>query len=149
MKPGYTEHRILIWGKTYPELSKKYIETVCTAGVLESGKPVRLYPITYRYLNDEQFKLYQWITAGIQKNPNDTRPESFNSQPIQLDGNGCATIYGVGSYRQQLYDGPVVGGNTSGTLIFDKLTTDTSAFNSTFWAGLSAGTANVITIVDP
>src|ERR1019366_7373148 len=72
MKPGYTEHRILIWGKTYPELSKKYIETVCTAGVLESGKPVRLYPITYRYLNDEQFKLYQWITAGIQKNPNDT-----------------------------------------------------------------------------
>jgi hypothetical protein len=77
MKPGYTEHRILIWGKTYPELSKKYIETVCTAGVLESGKPVRLYPITYRYLNDEQFKLYQWITAGIQKNPNDTRPESY------------------------------------------------------------------------
>ncbi len=57
MKPGYTERKILIWGKTYPELSKKYIETVCTAGVLESGKPVRLYPITYRYLNDEQFKL--------------------------------------------------------------------------------------------
>jgi len=32
MKPGYAEHKILIWGKTYPELSKKYIETVCTAG---------------------------------------------------------------------------------------------------------------------
>jgi hypothetical protein len=77
MKPGYTEHKILIWGKTYPELSKKYIETVCTAGVLESGKPVRLYPITYRYLNDEQFKLYQWITAGLLKNPNDSRPESY------------------------------------------------------------------------
>src|ERR1035441_3799707 len=72
-----TQDSDLIWGKTYPELSKKYIETVCTAGVLESGKPVRLYPITYRYLNDEQFKLYQWITAGIQKNPNDTRPESY------------------------------------------------------------------------
>jgi hypothetical protein len=77
MKPGYTEHRILIWGKTYPELSKKYIETVCTAGVLESGKPVRLYPIAYRYLNDEQFRLYQWITAGLIKNPNDGRPESY------------------------------------------------------------------------
>jgi hypothetical protein len=77
MKPGYIEHKILIWGKTYPELSKKHIETVCTAGVLESGKPVRLYPITYRYLNDEQYKLYQWITAGIQKNPSDTRPESY------------------------------------------------------------------------
>jgi hypothetical protein len=77
MRPGYAEHKILIWGKTYPELSKKYIETVCTAGVLESGKPVRLYPITYRYLNDEQFKLYQWITAGLLKNPNDPRPESY------------------------------------------------------------------------
>jgi len=77
MKPGYTEYKILIWGKTYPELSKKYIETVCTAGVLESGKPVRLYPITYRYLDDEQFTLYQWITAGLLKNPNDTRPESY------------------------------------------------------------------------
>ncbi|MFZ3342963.1 MAG: hypothetical protein WA213_18925 [Terriglobales bacterium] len=77
MKAGYTEHKVLIWGKTYPELSKKYIETVCTAGVLESGKPVRLYPITYRYLDDEQFRLYQWITAGLVKNPNDARPESY------------------------------------------------------------------------
>jgi hypothetical protein len=76
MKPGYAEHKILIWGKTYPELSMKHIETVCTAGVLESGKPVRLYPITYRYLSGERFELYQWITAGILKNPADTRPES-------------------------------------------------------------------------
>jgi hypothetical protein len=78
MKSSYHEEKILIWGKTYPELSKRYIETVCTAGVLESGKPVRIYPITYRYLNDEQgqFKLYQWISAGIQKNSQDGRPES-------------------------------------------------------------------------
>jgi len=79
----------------------------------------------------------------------DSLQAALNSQPIQLDGNGCATIYGIGSYRQQLYDGPVVGGNTSGSLLFDKITTDTSAYNSTFWAGLSGGTANVITLVDP
>src|ERR1039458_1660737 len=79
----------------------------------------------------------------------DSLQVTLNSQPIQLDGNGCATIYGVGSYRQQLYDGPVVGGNTSGNLIYDKLTTDTSAFNSTFWAALSGGAPNVITLVDP
>src|ERR1019366_1284612 len=78
----------------------------------------------------------------------DSAQVSLNSQPIQLDGNGCATIYGIGAYRQQLYDGPVVGGSTTGTLIFDKITTDTSAFNSTFWAGLAGGTPNVITIVD-
>ena len=79
MKSGYTKEKILIWAKTYPELSKRYLETVCTAGMLESGKPLRLYPIPYRYLGggDEQFKLYQWITAGIIKNPDDPRPESY------------------------------------------------------------------------
>jgi hypothetical protein len=79
----------------------------------------------------------------------DPNQAAMNSQPIQLDALGCATIYGVGSYRQQLFDGPVVGGLTTGNLIFDKLTTDTSASNSTFWAGLAAGTPNAITIVYP
>ena len=50
MKSGYTREKILIWAKTYPELSSKYLETVCTAGMLPSGKPLRLYPIPYRYL---------------------------------------------------------------------------------------------------
>jgi hypothetical protein len=77
MLPMDTEERnIFVWGKTYPELSKKYIETVCTAGVLEDGTPVRLYPISYRYLS-EQFKLYQWISARIKKNKSDFRPESY------------------------------------------------------------------------
>jgi len=79
MKSGYTKEKILIWAKTYPEWTKRYLETVCTAGMLESGKPLRLYPIPYRYLSggDEQFKLHQWITAGIIKNPDDARPESY------------------------------------------------------------------------
>lgn len=78
MKSGHVREKILIWAKTYPELSKKHLETVCTAGMLPSGKPLRLYPIPYRYLggNDERFKLYQWITADIAKNLNDPRPES-------------------------------------------------------------------------
>jgi len=68
--------RILIWGKTYPELSTKYLETVCTAGVTEAGRPVRLFPIPFRYLS-QGFEKYQWITATICKNPADSRPESF------------------------------------------------------------------------
>src|ERR1700733_5127711 len=91
--------------------------------------------------------------------PNTTTPKStwqdpgqssLNTQPIQLDANGCAIIYGVGQYRQQLYDGPVVGGVTTGNLIWDQLTTDTSAFNSVFWAGtaLASGTPNAIQITD-
>ena len=73
----YQEKRILIWGKTYPELSTKHFETVCTGGVFEdNGLPVRLYPIPFRYLQ-EQFKKYQWITAKIVRNPKDLRPESY------------------------------------------------------------------------
>jgi hypothetical protein len=79
----------------------------------------------------------------------DAAQTTLNSQPIQLDSNGCAIIYGTGSYRQQLYDGPVVGGVTTGSLIWDQLTTDTSANNNTFWAGIAAGTPNALTVVDP
>src|SRR5450755_141693 len=54
------KRKILIWGKTAPELSMKYYETVCTGGVLEDGTPVRLYPIPYRYMaDDDKFKKYQ------------------------------------------------------------------------------------------
>ena len=42
---------ILILVKTYPEISRKYTETVCTAGILADSKEmVRLYPIRFRYL---------------------------------------------------------------------------------------------------
>jgi len=40
----YEKRRFLIWGKTAPELSTKYQETVCTGAVLEDGTPIRLYP---------------------------------------------------------------------------------------------------------
>ncbi len=76
---SYEEKRILIWGLTYPELSAKHLETVCTGGVLEDGSPVRLYPIPYRYLDGpDKFHKYQWITASIAPNPSDPRPESFS-----------------------------------------------------------------------
>lgn len=78
----------------------------------------------------------------------DSNQNSLNTQPIALDANGCAIIYGIGSYRQQVFTGPVVLGVPTGTLVWDQLTTDTSAYNSVFWAGLAAGTPNVITVVD-
>ncbi|WP_178139397.1 hypothetical protein [Rhodothermus profundi] len=70
--------RILIWGKTYPELSKQHVETVCTAGCLDNGNPIRLYPIPYRYLPyNSRFRLYQWIEVDIKRNDKDPRPESY------------------------------------------------------------------------
>jgi hypothetical protein len=85
---NWQTERVLIWGKTYPELSTKYFETVCTAGVTERGRPVRLYPIPYRYL-DTQFKKYQWIEAAIAKNPSDSRPESYR---INCDSIQCGDV---------------------------------------------------------
>ncbi len=70
--------RVLIWGKTYPELSAKYVETVCTGGVREDGSPIRLYPVPLRYLDTgNQYQLYDWVEAPIQRNLKDPRPESF------------------------------------------------------------------------
>lgn len=76
--------RILIWGKTRPELSRAYHETVCTGGLLlENRKLIRLYPIPLRYLEDDKvFKKYQWIEADITKSQRDHRPESYK---IRLD----------------------------------------------------------------
>jgi hypothetical protein len=79
--------RVFIIAKTYPELSSKYGETVCTAGIDEDGNPLRLYPIPFRYLSGPQrFRRYQWISASLSKSQRDLRPESYNldSQSIQL-----------------------------------------------------------------
>jgi hypothetical protein len=81
----YTPTRILIWGKTYPELSMKYKETVCTGGVREDGSPIRLYPVPLRYQQGEQqYALYQWITVPIRKSRSDPRPESFKVDPAHI-----------------------------------------------------------------
>jgi len=79
--------RVFIIAKTYPELSSKYGETVCTAGVDEAGNPLRLYPIPFRYLSGPQrFQRYQWIEASLAKSRHDSRPEShtLNAESITL-----------------------------------------------------------------
>lgn len=70
--------RVMIWGKTYPELSTHHHETVCTAGVTEAGDPIRLYPVRLRYLTGEkQYSLYDVIEVTASRNAKDPRPESF------------------------------------------------------------------------
>jgi hypothetical protein len=83
MESKWQRRRILIWGKTRPDLSKKYREIVCTGGVLEDTRRlVRLYPIPLRYMDDKlYFKKYQWIEADITKPSADPRPESYRINP--------------------------------------------------------------------
>ncbi len=69
--------KVLISVKTYPTLSKKYNELVCTAGLLEDGTWVRIYPLPFRGLeHDQQYKKWQWIKLDLEKNLSDRRPES-------------------------------------------------------------------------
>ncbi len=73
----YYEERVLILTKTYPNPSTKYEETVCVAGITETGQFRRIYPVPYRQLDGEQkFKRWQWITAHFEHTSVDKRPES-------------------------------------------------------------------------
>lgn len=71
--------KVLITVKTAPIPSKKYDELVCTAGVLEDGTFVRLYPINFRELPfSQQYRKYQWIEVDAEKHKGrDTRKESW------------------------------------------------------------------------
>lgn len=70
--------KILILAKTYPNPSSKYIETTCIAGINHEGEMRRLYPVSFRFLEEKvKFKKWQWIEANIAKATKDHRPESF------------------------------------------------------------------------
>lgn len=85
MQSKWERRKILIWGKTRPELSKTYREIVCTGGIFaDSRRLVRLYPIPLRYMDDEKyFRKYQWIEAYVTRSSSDPRPESYK---IRADG---------------------------------------------------------------
>ena len=71
--------RVLITVKTYPTLSRKYGETVCTAGVREDGSWIRIYPVPFRRLDDaEQYSKFDWIEAGFASSRSDPRPETHH-----------------------------------------------------------------------
>ncbi len=75
--------KVLITVKTYPTISKKYDELVCTAGLLEDGSWIRIYPMPFRKLDYEnQYKKYQWLEAPFEKNTSDVRPESYQVRDI-------------------------------------------------------------------
>ncbi len=69
--------RILVTVKTYPTLSRKHGETVCTAGVREEGSWVRLYPVPFRRLGKaEQYRKFDWLECDLIRSRTDPRPET-------------------------------------------------------------------------
>jgi hypothetical protein len=87
--PGveWQEQRALIIGRGYPEPSRKHIETVCTGAITEDGRLLRLYPVSWRYLEDhQQYRLWSWARFDISKSGDDKRKESYRvrEQTIQV-----------------------------------------------------------------
>lgn len=81
--------KILITVTTYPLPSRSYDELVCTAGFLEDGSWIRIYPIPLSFLNqikkDTGFKKYTWIELDVRERTiaEDFRPESY--KPLSYD----------------------------------------------------------------
>jgi hypothetical protein len=70
--------KILIAVKTYPALSLKHQETVCTAGFRQDGSWIRIYPVPFRLLGtDKHYGKFQWVTLPLERNHKDPRPESY------------------------------------------------------------------------
>jgi len=81
--------KVLITVTTYPLPSRSYDELVCTAGILENGEWIRIYPVPLSFLIDlkgtgkvKNVK-YTWIEIDINKRKDDFRPESHS--PINYD----------------------------------------------------------------
>ena len=62
--------------KTYPAVSTKYVETVCTGGIQPNGEFVRLYPVPFRFLEiEEQYGRWDVIRVQAYRDTKDSRPE--------------------------------------------------------------------------
>jgi hypothetical protein len=80
-----SKQRVLITVKTSPTLSRKYGETVCTAGVREDGSWVRIYPVPFRRLHEaEQYKKFDWIDCRLARNSSDPRPDPITATGLSL-----------------------------------------------------------------
>jgi hypothetical protein len=73
------EVKVLPLVKAYPNLSRKYGEVSCIAGLdLDTGGWIRLYPVPFRSLEDkQQFRKYEPFRASVQRPSGDRRPESW------------------------------------------------------------------------
>ena len=93
---------VFILVKTYPTLSRKYDELVCTAGITEDGKWVRIYPLPFRKLDyDKRYRKYQWLDIPLERNYEDIRPESH--RPTSLDNMKVGNFVSDWNERQRIF----------------------------------------------
>src|ERR1700694_4081561 len=72
------KRKALIVVRTYPTPAKKGAEVSCTAAITTDGQWMRLFPIPWRALDEEErFRKYQWVEVTVSRPRDDSRPESF------------------------------------------------------------------------
>jgi len=82
-------HKVLITVTTYPQPSRSHDELVCTAGILENGDWIRIYPVPLSFLIDLKGTgqvnnvKYTWMELELRRRTDDFRPESHS--PINYD----------------------------------------------------------------
>ena len=93
--------KVLITVTTYPLPSRSYDELVCTAGILENGNWIRIYPVPFSFLGDLRSSgkvkkvKYTWIEIDLIKRKDDFRPESHS--PVNYDFKDLVIGEGVGT----------------------------------------------------
>lgn len=71
--------KVLITVKTYPLPSRNYTELVCTAGLLNGEQWIRVYPVSFRFLQDsDKYPKYSWVELDLVRKTKDFRPESYS-----------------------------------------------------------------------
>jgi hypothetical protein len=69
--------KALIVVRTYPTPATNGAEISCTAAITDKGEWLRLFPVPWRYLpQDQRFRKYQWVEMEVKK-ARDPRPESY------------------------------------------------------------------------
>ena len=84
---GTSEAIILV--KASPQVGRRHGETVCCAGINDKGEWLRLYPVSFRTLDQaRQFRRWDRISFRWKKPQDDTRPESLrvDHQSIEVIG---------------------------------------------------------------
>jgi len=115
------KEKILITVKTYPTLSRKYAELVCTAGVNGKGAWRRIYPVRFRRLLDsKKYKKYQWIEADIEKSSADNRPESYSiayEESLKILGDPLSTGQKWQARKEAFFDKVTQHNDLSGLIV--------------------------------
>lgn len=69
---------LILMVKTYPQPSKRYQNLVCSAGITDDGRWLRLYPIRFeQFIGDYGIEKHDVLRLKIEKNRSDDRKESY------------------------------------------------------------------------